>query len=172
MWNRARTPSWALPRRFGWRGLGTLGGDAKLALCAEERGRGQTPAMGEIYESDDPITRSTTMTPRRRGNLSRPRRRWETARRATYVVPWYKPRCVGPRTGGVPVAAAVAQALAGELDVLVVQVGSPISDELAIGAVTADGVRVVNRRIIHDLGVSASYSSNARHRDGPRKPSS
>ena len=28
---------------------------------------------------------------------------------------------------------------------------------MAIGAVTADGVRVVNRRIIHDLGVSASY---------------
>lgn len=65
---------------------------------------------------------------------------------------------LGLARGGVPVAAPVAQALGGDLDVLVVRkLGSPISDELAIGAVTADGVRVLNRRVVNELGVRPGY---------------
>jgi putative phosphoribosyl transferase len=47
--------------------------------------------------------------------------------------------------GGVPVAAEVARALGVGLDVLVVRkLGHPLQPELAIGAVAAGGVRVVN----------------------------
>jgi putative phosphoribosyl transferase len=65
---------------------------------------------------------------------------------------------LGLARGGVPVAAAVARALEAELDVLVVRkLGSPISDELAIGAVTSDGGRYLNTGMIRDLGVSQAY---------------
>jgi putative phosphoribosyl transferase len=47
--------------------------------------------------------------------------------------------------GGVPVAAEIARALGVGLDVLVVRkLGHPLQPELAIGAVAAGGVRVVN----------------------------
>ena len=47
---------------------------------------------------------------------------------------------VGLARGGVPVAAAVAQALGAPLDAVVVRkVGHPLRPELALGAVTADG---------------------------------
>jgi putative phosphoribosyl transferase len=65
---------------------------------------------------------------------------------------------LGLLRGGVPVAARVAEELDGELDVIVVRkLPSPISQELAIGAVTADGVRYLNEGLISELGVSETF---------------
>lgn len=74
-------------------------------------------------------------------------------------------RFAGPGTtvfgiprGGVPVAAEVAAALGSPLDVIVARkLGSPVSPELAIGAVTADGGRFLNRDVIEQLGVTEDY---------------
>lgn len=65
---------------------------------------------------------------------------------------------LGLPRGGVPVGAKIAQALAADLDVIVARkLGSPISAELAIGAVTADGERFLNDGLISELGVSDGY---------------
>jgi putative phosphoribosyl transferase len=65
---------------------------------------------------------------------------------------------LGLPRGGVPVAAQVARALGAELDVVVSRKpGSPISAELAIGAVTANGGRFLNDDVIRDLDVSEAY---------------
>ena len=65
---------------------------------------------------------------------------------------------LGLPRGGVAVAAPLARALDVELDVLVARkLGSPVSAELGIGAVTADGGRFLNDEIIHELGVSEAY---------------
>lgn len=65
---------------------------------------------------------------------------------------------LGIPRGGVPVAAEVAKALDAELDVVVARkLRSPISAELAIGAVTADGGRFINQSIVEQLGVGETY---------------
>jgi len=65
---------------------------------------------------------------------------------------------LGIPRGGVPVAAEVAQRLEGELDVIVARkLGSPISAELAIGAVTANGGRFLNEELIRELHVPEAY---------------
>jgi putative phosphoribosyl transferase len=65
---------------------------------------------------------------------------------------------LGLPRGGVVVAARVAEELDGELDVLVARkLPSPISQELAIGAVTADGERYLNEGLISELGVSDAF---------------
>lgn len=65
---------------------------------------------------------------------------------------------LGIPRGGVPVAAEVAQRLDGELDVVVARkLGAPISRELAIGAVTANGGRFLNEALIRELRVPAAY---------------
>jgi putative phosphoribosyl transferase len=65
---------------------------------------------------------------------------------------------LGLPRGGVVVAAQVARWLDAELDVLVARkLGSPISDELAIGAVTANSGRFLNEDVIQELGVSEPY---------------
>jgi len=65
---------------------------------------------------------------------------------------------LGLPRGGVPVAAEVARALDGDLDVVVARkLGSPGSAELAIGAITADGQRVLNEDVIRDQRVSEAY---------------
>ena len=65
---------------------------------------------------------------------------------------------LGIPRGGVLVAAVVAHALDAELDVIVARkLAAPISEELAIGAVTADGGRHLNRDIIRELAVDSSY---------------
>jgi putative phosphoribosyl transferase len=65
---------------------------------------------------------------------------------------------LGIPRGGVPVAAEVAKALDAELDVIVARkLRSPISAELAIGAVTADGGRFLNEPLLRELGVGESY---------------
>ena len=67
---------------------------------------------------------------------------------------------LGLPRGGVVVAAEVARALDADLDVLVSRkLGSPISAELAIGAVTANGGRFLNEDVIGALDVSEPYVS-------------
>jgi putative phosphoribosyl transferase len=65
---------------------------------------------------------------------------------------------LGLPRGGVPVAARVAEALNAELDVIVARkLQSPISAELAIGAITADGERYLNEGLISELAVSDTF---------------
>jgi len=65
---------------------------------------------------------------------------------------------LGLPRGGVPVAARVAEELDAELDVIVARkLQSPISPELAIGAVTADGERFLNEGLISELAVSDMF---------------
>ena len=59
--------------------------------------------------------------------------------------------------GGVPVGFEVAKALQVALDVMVVRkLGVPGQEELAMGAITTGGVRVLNRPIVEELGISDS----------------
>jgi predicted phosphoribosyltransferase len=72
--------------------------------------------------------------------------------------PDHRPLVLGIPRGGVPVAAEIARRLDADLDVVVARkLGSPISPELAIGAVTADGGRYLNEEIIERLGVPPEY---------------
>lgn len=65
---------------------------------------------------------------------------------------------LGLPRGGVVVAARVAEELAAELDVIVARkLPSPISTELAIGAVTVDGERYLNEGLISELAVSDMF---------------
>ncbi len=67
---------------------------------------------------------------------------------------------LGLPRGGIPVAARVAEELDGELDVIVARkLPSPISQELAIGAITADGERFLNEGLISELAVSDTFLS-------------
>jgi putative phosphoribosyl transferase len=64
---------------------------------------------------------------------------------------------LGIPRGGVVVAAEVARALGAPLDVVVPRkVGAPFNPELGLGAV-APGVRVLDERLIRELGVSPAY---------------
>lgn len=64
--------------------------------------------------------------------------------------------------GGVPVAAEIARRLEAELDVVVARkLGAPGHAELAIGAVTADGERFLNQRILRELGVTDAFLARA-----------
>ena len=66
------------------------------------------------------------------------------------------PLVLGIPRGGVVVAAEVAGALDGTLDVVVARkIGSPWSPELAIGAVAPDEVPLVNEEMTRRLGVTA-----------------
>ena len=57
--------------------------------------------------------------------------------------------------GGVPVAAQVAKALRSPLDVFVVRkLGVPGHEELAMGAIAAGDVRVLNAEVVGELGLS------------------
>ena len=59
--------------------------------------------------------------------------------------------------GGVPVAYEVARALRAPLDVFLVRkLGVPGHEELALGAVAADGVRVLNRQVVDALRIPDS----------------
>lgn len=68
------------------------------------------------------------------------------------------PLVLGIPRGGVEVAQAVAARLGAELDVIVGRkLGSPRQSELAIGAVTSDGTRVLNQQLMQLLQVPAAY---------------
>jgi adenine/guanine phosphoribosyltransferase-like PRPP-binding protein len=61
----------------------------------------------------------------------------------------------GPAAGGVPVGFQVARSLGAPLEVLSVRkLGVPGREELAMGAITSDGTRVVNRRVVGELGIA------------------
>lgn len=69
-----------------------------------------------------------------------------------------RPVVLGIPRGGVPVAAEVARRLGGDLDVMVARkLGAPGHEELAIGAVTADGARYLNPEIMQALAVDDRY---------------
>ena len=64
-----------------------------------------------------------------------------------------KPLVPGPPRGGVVVAAEVARALEGELDVMFVKkLGAPDNPEPAVGAVGGDGKPFINREIARMTG--------------------
>ena len=63
---------------------------------------------------------------------------------------------LGLPRGGVPVAAAVAEALGAELDIIVVRkLGTPRNPELAMGAIGSGGGLVLDDGLIASLGVTA-----------------
>ncbi len=69
-----------------------------------------------------------------------------------------RPVVFGIPRGGVPLAAEIARRLEGDLDVVVARkLGAPFSEELAIGAVTAEGGRFLNEEIIRELGIDPAY---------------
>ena len=62
---------------------------------------------------------------------------------------------LGLTRGGVPVAAEVATALQAPLDVIVVRkLGVPFQPELAMGAIAGDGTQVLDKDLVHALGIS------------------
>jgi putative phosphoribosyl transferase len=62
---------------------------------------------------------------------------------------------LGLPRGGVPVAFEIAQALNAPLDVLVVRkLGVPEQEELAMGAIAAGGVRIINEHIVNLVNIS------------------
>jgi putative phosphoribosyl transferase len=64
---------------------------------------------------------------------------------------------LGLPRGGIPVAFEVAKALYLPLDVcLVRKLGVPGHQELAMGAIASDGVRVLNYDIVSSLGISSN----------------
>lgn len=66
------------------------------------------------------------------------------------------PLVLGIPRGGVVVAAEVAAALGGSLDVVAaLELGSPGSPELAIGAVAPEGVVLVEEHLVTRLGLTA-----------------
>ena len=68
------------------------------------------------------------------------------------------PVVLGIPRGGVPVAAEVAEALGAELGVVVARkLGAPGQPELAIGAVTSDGVSYIDHDLAKRLGAGQAY---------------
>jgi predicted phosphoribosyltransferase len=69
-------------------------------------------------------------------------------------LPGGRPLVLGLARGGVPVAAPVAEAADGDLDVLVVRkIGAPGHEELAIGAIASGAPEVRNDLVIRQLGL-------------------
>jgi putative phosphoribosyl transferase len=65
---------------------------------------------------------------------------------------------LGLTRGGVPIAYEVSAVLRVPMDILVVKkLRSPVSDELAIGAICADGARVLREDIMGEVGVTQRY---------------
>jgi len=68
--------------------------------------------------------------------------------------------------GGLPVGAAVAEALGVPLDIVVARkMGAPGNPELAIGAVASDGSVWRNERLIGQLGVEDAYVERVRRQE-------
>jgi predicted phosphoribosyltransferase len=68
--------------------------------------------------------------------------------------------------GGVPVAFEVVQALKADLDIFLVRkLGVPGHEELALGAVTGSGVRVLNRDLVEKLGIPAAVIDSITERE-------
>jgi putative phosphoribosyl transferase len=68
--------------------------------------------------------------------------------------------------GGIPVAFEVARRLQVPLDVcLVRKLGVPDSEELAMGAITTGGMRVLNEEIIEELGITPETIASVADRE-------
>jgi putative phosphoribosyl transferase len=68
-----------------------------------------------------------------------------------------KPVVVALPRGGVPVAAEVAAGLKAPLDILVVRkIGVPWQPELGLGAIAEGDVRVLNRALVAEVGMTAT----------------
>lgn len=75
---------------------------------------------------------------------------------------WQDPLVLAIPRGGVVVAGEIARRLSCELDVIVARkVGAPGEPELAIGAVSSDGTRILNRELMRTLGIERSYLDHA-----------
>lgn len=73
---------------------------------------------------------------------------------------------IGLPRGGVVTAAAIAEELHLPLDVLVVRkLGTPGREELAMGAIGAGGVRVLNDDVIESLGITMRQIDAATRRE-------
>lgn len=73
---------------------------------------------------------------------------------------------LGLPRGGVPVAFEVANSLEVSLDVFLVRkLGVPGNPELAMGAVSSGGIRVLNEDIINSLGISGQAVEEATGRE-------
>ena len=69
-----------------------------------------------------------------------------------------KPVVLGIPRGGIVVARELAQALNGELDVVLAhKLGTPGQQELAMGSVAEDGKMFLNENVTRPLGVSRDY---------------
>ena len=78
-----------------------------------------------------------------------------------------RPVVLGMARGGVPVAAEIARALGAPLDVLVVRkLGHPDQPELALGAIAEGGARVLNSRLVDQLGISPEAVEAIAAREG------
>jgi putative phosphoribosyl transferase len=77
-----------------------------------------------------------------------------------------KPVVLGIPRGGVPVAAEVAKIIDADLGVVVARkLGAPMQPELAIGAVTADGVAYINQELAAAAGADEHYLSAIQRRE-------
>ncbi|HWO94622.1 MAG TPA: phosphoribosyltransferase family protein [Dehalococcoidia bacterium] len=69
-----------------------------------------------------------------------------------------RPLVVGVLRGGAVIAAEVAGQLGAEMDVIGVRkIAGPAMRELALGAVAADGTRLLNDDIIAEMGIAPAY---------------
>ena len=69
--------------------------------------------------------------------------------------------------GGVPVAFEVARRLGAPLDVFLVRkLGAPGREELAMGALAAGGVRVLNEEVVRNLAIPDHVIDEAAEREG------
>jgi len=73
---------------------------------------------------------------------------------------------LGLPRGGVPVAAEVARQIHADLDILAARkLGAPGHEELAIGAITADGTRYLNTDLTDTLDVTTAYIEDVSERE-------
>ena len=81
-------------------------------------------------------------------------------------VGFHDPVVLGLPRGGVPVAAAVADAIDAPLDVIVVRkLGVPFHTELAMGAIGESGVMVVNDDVMRSVRVSDTDFNQVERRE-------
>jgi len=72
------------------------------------------------------------------------------------------PLVLGIPRGGLPVARPIAEALDGDLGVVIAgKVGAPGNPEFAIGAVAPDGVTLIDEITVKRLGISAAQLTDA-----------
>jgi putative phosphoribosyl transferase len=96
--------------------------------------------------------------------------RFEAGRRLAELLDDYRDRSdvtvLGLPRGGVPVAYEVSRQLGAPLDVFVVRkLGVPGHEELAMGALAAGNVRVVNRQLLWQAGVDEGQLEGVARRE-------